>query len=309
MKSGRLLARAAASRQTGWPASGKAIEEALAAEREWRRSFFDLAGRITPYLGLGTSRLTFIVSTHDMNIGRRLFVSGSRKEMRTLENVIEVFNQCSIRYRGTTFIDLGANIGTACLTAVREHGFGAAVACEPEAENFRILRANIVINGLDTSVSAFNVAVTDRIGRADLRVRRDNSALHSLSGSKKALRRAVKTTTVDALLKRTETDPDDVGLLWMDIQGSEGQALAGARTLAERGTPIVFELSPGHLAPSDGLSLLADVVQNHYTHILDLGTTRSGRDPDFLVAKDVRQLADAYPDGFTDVLACRLPST
>jgi FkbM family methyltransferase len=283
------------------------IEQALALEREWRESFFDLASRTSPYLAVNTGRLTFIVNTHDTNIGRKLFVSGSRKEMRVLADVVDVLEGVGIDVAGTVFVDVGANIGTACLTAVRLHGFVSAVACEPDTENYLTLRANIVLNGLDSSITPVEAAVSDQVGRADLRVNVAKSGLHTLNGPRKGLRRSVKRTTIDRLVKAGVIDAEQVGLLWMDIQGHEGHALAGATSLVSRGIPILFELSPDHLERSGGMAMLLENVASHYTHVLDLGKMRSGR-PAFIPAASTKELADEYAEHFTDVLACRLPS-
>jgi FkbM family methyltransferase len=300
------LARFAAKRAGS--IDGGVIGEALAMEREWRESFFDLASRTSPYVAVSTDRLTFIVNTHDVNIGRKLFVSGSRKEMRVLAGVVDILDDVGQHVAGTVFVDVGANIGTTCLTAVRLHGFASAVACEPDKENFRTLRANIVINGLDTAVTAVEVSVSDRVGRADLRVNVGKSGLHMLTGPRRGLRRSVKVTTIDRLVKREVIDPRQVGLLWMDIQGHEGHALAGASSLVDRGVPVVFELSPDHLEYSGGTQMLVDAIAQNYTHIVDLGELRSGPRPRFMSAASTGSLLERHADHFTDVLACRLPS-
>jgi hypothetical protein len=108
-------------------------------------------------------------------------------------------------------------------------------------------------------------------------------------------------------VRRKVIDPGQVGLLWMDIQGHEGHALAGARMLVTRGVPVVFEFSPEHLQLAGGTDLLLDTVAEHYTHVVDLAGMRRGEQPDFVPAAKARELLSGYVTTFTDVLAIRLP--
>jgi len=40
---------------------------------------------------------------------------------------------------------------------------------------------------------------------------------------------------------------NELGLVWLDVQGHEGEVLAGARTLLESRVPVVMEYSSGML--------------------------------------------------------------
>jgi hypothetical protein len=73
------------------------------------------------------------------------------------------------------FVDVGANIGTATVCALGSQGFGSAVCCEPGPENFRLLEANLALNGFSARARAFNVAATNRLGRSTFAVVPDRS--------------------------------------------------------------------------------------------------------------------------------------
>lgn len=80
---------------------------------------------------------------------------------------------------GSTYWDIGANIGTFALyaAAVRD----CAVFCfEPAAHNFYVLQTNVIANKLDKRVKALAIAIDDRRKIADLFMRDDEfgSALH-----------------------------------------------------------------------------------------------------------------------------------
>ena len=59
-------------------------------------------------------------------------------------------------------------------------GFESAVAFEPEAENYRLLQANVLLNGLGDRIETRNVAVSNRGGAAELKVRAEFGAKHRL---------------------------------------------------------------------------------------------------------------------------------
>jgi FkbM family methyltransferase len=61
---------------------------------------------------------------------------------------------------GATLFDVGANIGLYSLLAAKK-GL-RVVAFEPESQNFSVLNANIYLNSLAESITALNLALSDR---------------------------------------------------------------------------------------------------------------------------------------------------
>ena len=90
---------------------------------------------------------------------------------------------------GTTFVDIGAHVGTSTIRALRRHGLASALCFEPEPYNFRILRANLAVNNLDGVVRTFNVALSNHEGRAPLRLKKREAEATSWSRSSKAVAR------------------------------------------------------------------------------------------------------------------------
>ena len=221
------------------PRKGSAERDAAA-----RKRFFMEAGPLTPYLAIDTAGLTFFVSTDD-RLGRGLFVRRRRSDFRYLNRAVQLLSKNGL-LQCSTFIDVGANIGTTTVNAIRRHGFSHAVAIEPEPRNFRLLRLNIVANDIEARVTALRAAVSDRVGEVDLVLSPGMSGGHKLARLRSRADEAVKVpaVTLDELARRELVKPENVGLLWIDAGGAEALVLTGASLLLERGVPIVAAVRP-----------------------------------------------------------------
>lgn len=293
------------------PKTDEARAAKLAArdDRKARAAFFDEAARHTPYVAVEVDGMTFVVATWD-RLGRGLFSESRRAEMETMGSTLELLDRLGLggdRSR-QTFVDVGANIGTSTVTAVVRHGFGRALAIEPEPRNLRVLRLNVAANDLAGRVSTHGCAIADAPGDAPLVVYADSSGKHRVGSAREGQDTVVvPQRTLDSVLAEEVIAAPDVGLLWIDTQGYEGHVLAGARTLLEQGTPVVAEVAPKHLGMSGGRPLLVAALREHYTHFIDL------RDPDESQLSGIdafEALVDDYETRstgrFTDVLAVRL---
>ncbi len=120
---------------------------------------------------------------------------------------------------GDIVIDIGAHIGAFAIEcAIR----GATVlAFEPDPENFAILKKNIEANDFENIISAYDTAVSNFTGIAELYKDSKNNGSHSLlkgcidngiSGSVK-----VKTISLDDILK----DYLKIKLIKLDCEGAE----------------------------------------------------------------------------------------
>lgn len=68
---------------------------------------------------------------------------------------------------------------------------------------------------------------------------------------------------VDDILREVGVSPDEIGLVWMDIEGAEVDALKSMRELVDRRTPILMEYVPSRYMPSEANEMIAYLSQ-HY---------------------------------------------
>ncbi|MGE5272765.1 MAG: FkbM family methyltransferase [Verrucomicrobiota bacterium] len=183
------------------------------------------------------------------------------------------------------FVDVGANIGTTTVSALRRFGFASAVALEPSPENFRGLRLNLVANDVEERVTALHVAAATHEGTRPLDTDRRHSGGHRLARKGKAEkakegRVEVRVVTLDGLVQEGIVDPGRVGLLWVDAAGDEGKVICGATRLLERGVPIVAALRPRRMKPDARTALIAALEGYRFVDTAGLhpGATAHGVD-------------------------------
>jgi FkbM family methyltransferase len=222
-------------------------------------------------------------SNKDHGVGRRLFIN-REYEWSTLEKAVE----CAVaagalsRRNPGLLLDVGANLGTTCIPLVSQGVFAGAIAVEPEPVTYRHLVRNVARNGLADVIRTFNCALSSTNGTMSMELSTNSGdnrlRVGGASGAPahyREERRPVITVSVhrlDDLLPTVPTDPEDIALIWMDVQGHERHVLEGApRTLTGR-APVVAELWPYGLARA-GVAPEAFVktVAAHFDRFYDLG--------------------------------------
>lgn len=245
-----------------------------------RRAAYDVMP--IPYLVAGSPE-KFIISTADKVIGREIFLHGEFdfEKMEVALSILKRENRPTPRH----LIDVGANIGTILIPALKRGYFSSAIAIEPHPENLCLLKANIELNEVSEKVEVFEMAVGSRKDEnLFLKISDTNSGNHYVSNV--GIR--IHSTRLDDLNIKL-----DNALLWMDIEGYEGHALQGASALLATGVPLVSEFNPTYLSASGGLEVFVEILKNR--KIFDL------KHPNEMVSFEY--LRNQYKKDFTDILA------
>ena len=149
-----------------------------------------------------------------------------------------------------SWIDLGANIGTTTIPAARAGAFCHAV--EPEPANLALLRRNVERNGVAGRVAIHAAAVWHEEAELELELAPANLGDHRLRtgapGADSAYGEAARRTlAVPARPADTLIDAAALAgpvLVKVDVQGAEGQALAGGPALFDRADMALLEFWP-----------------------------------------------------------------
>ena len=207
----------------------------------------------------GSDGTRFVIDPADQVISKEIFVSGGFDREKLAQVTAWLAQHRVLTAGAATLYDIGANVGTVCIPAVSSGGFARAVAVEADPHNARLLRTNVNLNGLEQRITVVEKAVSDTDGGQLLFERSaDNFGDHRVVSAQagglfaEATREkfAVNCTTLDALIPAASAAGH---LIWMDIQGHEGQALAGAGAVLARRPPLVIEFWPYGLARNGGL--------------------------------------------------------
>ncbi len=269
--------------------------------RRWkRRVWLYVRRRVRPLAVVPVDEYRLTVDLHDRMLGRLLYLGGDHEpEVRALMRCLPL--------DGGVCLDVGANVGLHTMVMSRRVGpAGRVFAFEPDPHNFRLLEANLRLNGAG-NVTARQCAIGDadvvcRLARnprnyADCRVTSDLLAWGA---------HEVSMTTLDAALP--DLPPGALRFLKLDVQGSECRVLRGmSRTLARHPDLVmVVEVFPAGLRQAGAsarelIALLADLgfVGWEFTRdrvqpmappwVYDLMT---GGTTDVVVARDEKRLRD-----------------
>lgn len=195
----------------------------------------------------GDHLMTF--SPHDY-IGRKIYRKG-HFQRENVERLLNVLRQRTLLQPEKVLLELGGNIGTQTVYFALSKAFRHIVTVEPDPRNFKLLRTNIDQNSLAKQITAINVAAGESEGTLDFFMHRDNHGKSSaLRQSERDIEIKVPVKPVTAMLAETGVAPEDIGLIWMDIEGYEPVASRAMQPLLARRVPFYMEFSPVFYGPA-----------------------------------------------------------
>jgi len=205
---------------------------------------------------LGVSVRLGIASTREIQRARE---TGTKSEL--LELMLDSVTS------GDTVFDIGSNIGlTSLLLAKHENGIDSTFHCfEPEPKNFNQLKQNIELNNLIGRVHPHQLALGAEDGSVDLHIRgNEGDGRHSIvsdEGADDSI--TVPLQDMGSFIVQHHVAPD---IIKIDVEGAEGQVLAGMNALIGTGVPreIFLQIHPnggGEFMP-DGKTTIEDWLTN-----------------------------------------------
>ena len=275
----------------------------LGAERA-RHIIYDLMPENELIICRTNEDLYYVVNTSDKMIGKSICKNLHSFDSQHLKAALKLIGKGK-----STIIDVGANVGTIGIIGISQQHFKKCIAFEPDPRNFKLLQANVILNGLNEKFDLRNEALSNKKdGLLNFELSENNFGDHRVhiqripgilnEESREII--SVSVNTLDCVLKNY--DLSDC-LLFMDTQGHEGNVLSGAASLIKAKVPIVTEFWPYGLKRSNGLNLFYDVLLNSkYTTMWDL------RYPDKKLKFSINEIktieSGLGEDGFTDLVFC-----
>ena len=212
----------------------------------------------------------FVVAAGDQVIGQWLFKHREPYNFSMLHRAASLLSG----RRLTWLIDIGANIGTICIPAVKRGLFERAIAIEPEPLNYSLLKTNVEVNRVSAQITTHNIALGQKNDETvSFELSKINFGNHRVRYGSDGTDPGQERIEVpsQSLDRMTEGVDLDSALVWMDTQGLEGHVLAGGTRALQRKPPLVVKFWPDGLSRSGGTEQLRHALQMAgYTSFCDL---------------------------------------
>lgn len=175
----------------------------------------------------------FLANGFDYYLGKALIDYGEYAEVE--HSFLSLLLQ-----EGDNVIEVGANIGSHTVGLAKSVGStGHVVAIEPQPEVFRILCANLALNGLTNAIPFMNGCGAEsclmRVNSTNYQTKNiHNSGSASLNNSDDGT--LVSVVTLDELVGNMPS----LRLIKVDVEGMEKEVLEGAKRLIEQHRPFLY---------------------------------------------------------------------
>jgi FkbM family methyltransferase len=213
----------------------------------------------------------FFADPSDRVVGAWLIWHGGWQR-RELDRAVAVLTANGRLVADTIFVDVGANIGTHTVYALRSGQFARAVAFEPEPKNARLLAMNLEANGLAHVATIVAKAAGNAPGTAVLHLHPRNKAAHAIAAPPSVDGRDrldVPVVRVEDALRELGLSADRLGLIWIDVEGYEPEVIQGLGELLARKIPIAFEYAAQRYRPEARRELVR-ILTAHYSTLCNL---------------------------------------
>ncbi len=209
----------------------------------------------------------FLVFTHDRVISKGVYASSRGGfDFQKFERALKLLGP---DFTLELLVDVGANIGTICIPAVRRGLAARAIAIEPEPRNYRLLVANILLNDLGARIEPHQTALgAPNVASLRLGLSAGSSGNHQISAASALDSSAaprdneivVASTTLDDIVPSLSPQRS---LIWIDTEGYEGIILSGARAAVAGRVPLVLEFTPQFMRTLNSYPALRQALLNY----------------------------------------------
>ncbi len=234
---------------------------------------FILSRQLNDFVACTVDGLSYVATSNDDYIMRIMYT----ERMNFAANNMKRFQALAKKFYGVDdsagyFLDLGANIGTTGIYFTKKLAPNLKLlAFEPDADNFKLLRINLLLNDLDDDkVVAVNCGLGDQFDEITLYRNLYNPGANSIFQYKNDMPTAtIITVPLDICLAEYKIAAHEVKYIWLDTEGFEAQVLLGAKNLlAENPAPIFMECNLTSWKESAKFEPLMNLLENYYSHFI-----------------------------------------
>ncbi len=238
---------------------------------------FDLQKTKHEFVGITNNTEKYILYSKDKIISKEIYVKGEF-DLLKLKKTLKVLHEKG--FKTERLFDIGANIGVICIPAVKQKIIKTVFAVEPEKNNYKLLRTNIILNDLEKDIQTYNCALSDSDDKQLTMVLSDhNSGGHSVQNLEdlKSNDNSEK-NSIEVKTKKFDTLFGDVNkindLIWIDAQGHEPFILDGCKNALDKEIPIVIEFWPYGLKKNKSWEKMINTIRK-FKYFLDLSKSEN----------------------------------
>ncbi len=176
------------------------------------------------------------------------------------------------------FLDLGANIGTTCIYFAKKIAPNLKVlAFEPDAENFKLLHTNLILNDMEDKTIAVNLGLGDKSDDMTMYKISFNPGMNTFfkyNGDTPT--ETVKIIPLDLYLEESKISAREIKYIWIDTEGFEAQVLLGAKNLLrENPAPIFMECNPIIWKKTGVFEEMMSLLAESYSHLVHVSSGKT----------------------------------
>ena len=167
-----------------------------------------------------------------------------------------------------TFVDVGANIGTISIPAIKDGLFKKSIAFEPNSKIYNILKINIFLNNLNKKITPLDFCLSSKnYDNLSFKMSRTNYGdTRFIKSNKNNLFTKNKVKKLDSFIKLFNPHK---ALIKIDVQGFEPEVLLGSKLLLIFKPPIILEVDP-IIINKDNFMKMLNIIKKNYTNFFDL---------------------------------------
>lgn len=235
---------------------------------------FAINRQLNNYISCTVEGLSYVATSRDDYVMRPMYTTRRNHAAGGMKR----FHALAKQYYGVDdsagyFLDLGANIGTTGIYFTKKLAPNLKLlAFEPDAENYKMHRLNLILNDMDDKANVVNCGLGDKFDEMTMYRDLINPGHNNVTEPKDSVPTAtVKIMPLDSYLAEHNIAAQTVKYIWIDTEGFEPQVLLGAKNLLkENPAPVFMECNLGAWDRSglfeDMLALLAEGY-SHFIHV------------------------------------------
>ena len=223
--------------------------------------------------------LNYIATSKDDFVIKRMYTglkNHAEDEMKFFYELAQKYYQ--IDDSAGLFLDLGANIGTTGIYFTKKIAPNLKLlAFEPDAENFKMLRANLILNDLYEKSIAENLGLgaeeSEQTMYRDI-VNPGHNGMFSQEGNQefdmtKIKSENIKIISLDKYFAEKNLAAEDIKYIWIDTEGFESQVLIGAQNILRKNpAPIFMEFNPQYWQKSGFYERMMEILSEFYSNYI-----------------------------------------